>query len=403
MAEAKKALEWFSLARALLLSRHWRYGRPYLAKGVYALIPVVRPGLGTMAVDRWGRVYVDPSLPEKWSLEEGATVIRHEWEHLFRLHFLRGENKHGRRWNKATDLEINDDLQGEGMPLPEGVLLPEAMGFPKGLTAEEYYLLLEEKGEGEDTDPGPNPDPLGGNDGSGATGKRATWEEPPPGEKGAGEEAPGLSRAEIESLARAVAQDILDAQKAMGNVPGGLVRLAKALRERVNWRNALRAALRQGLARGAGQDDYSATRRSRIAPPGVILPGMAKKVTRVAMIVDTSGSMSNRLLGQALAEIGGVLKTLGEPVTVIATDAVAYSPQEITSLDKIQLQGGGGTDMGEGIAKALSLRPRPDLIVVLTDGITPWPNTPPPVPTLTVLLGSEGQAPSWGRAIRVEE
>ena len=33
--------------------------------------------------------------------------------------------------------------------------------------------------------------------------------------------------------------------------------------------------------------------------------------------------------------------------------------------------------MAEGIAQAVGLRPRPSIVVVLTDGFTPWPDEPP--------------------------
>lgn len=36
-----------------------------------------------------------------------------------------------------------------------------------------------------------------------------------------------------------------------------------------------------------------------------------------------------------------------------------------------------GTDLRTGFAKALRARPRPDVVVVLTDGQTPWPDRPP--------------------------
>jgi len=37
----------------------------------------------------------------------------------------------------------------------------------------------------------------------------------------------------------------------------------------------------------------------------------------------------------------------------------------------VKLLGGGGTDMGAGLARAAELRPKPDIIVVLTDGTLP--------------------------------
>src|SRR5437764_1272375 len=42
----------------------------------------------------------------------------------------------------------------------------------------------------------------------------------------------------------------------------------------------------------------------------------------------------------------------------------------------VQLTGGGGTDMRVGITAATRARPAPHVIVVLTDGDTPWPDEP---------------------------
>ena len=70
----------------------------------------------------------------------------------------------------------------------------------------------------------------------------------------------------------------------------------------------------------------------------------------------------------------------------------------------MQLIGGGGTDMGAGIAAAAALRPRPAVTVVLTDGFTPWPPGPPKGMRVVIgLLGEQAPtAPSWARAVRVE-
>ena len=61
--------------------------------------------------------------------------------------------------------------------------------------------------------------------------------------------------------------------------------------------------------------------------------------------------------------------------------------------------------MRVGIRAASRQRPRPDLIVVFTDGDTPWPETPPPASAvIAALLGRDRShlppTPAW--ATRVE-
>ena len=57
-----------------------------------------------------------------------------------------------------------------------------------------------------------------------------------------------------------------------------------------------------------------------------------------------------------------------------------------------------------GIQAALETRPRPDLVVLLTDGETGWPHRPTPVPLVAVILGRQRAklppTPAW--AVRVE-
>jgi hypothetical protein len=58
-----------------------------------------------------------------------------------------------------------------------------------------------------------------------------------------------------------------------------------------------------------------------------------------------------------------------------------------------------------GLVEAERLRPRPDLVVVLTDGYTPWPEAGPPgAAVIIALLGREHghlpPTPEW--AVRVE-
>jgi predicted metal-dependent peptidase len=124
------------------------------------------------------------------------------------------------------------------------------------------------------------------------------------------------------------------------------------------------------------------------------------------MVLDTSGSMSDRMLAQCLGEVGGVLRSLGvarQSLRVVCCDAQAYEAQRVLDAGDVQLLGGGGTDMGAGLAHAAALRPRPDLIVVLTDGYTPWPaRAPAGIRVVVGLLDPSGSTPPWAHPVLVD-
>jgi predicted metal-dependent peptidase len=124
------------------------------------------------------------------------------------------------------------------------------------------------------------------------------------------------------------------------------------------------------------------------------------------MVLDTSGSMSDGMLAQALGEVGGVLRSLGlgrRNLRVICCDAQAYGHQRVLDAREVRLLGGGGTDMGAGLRAAAGLRPRPDLVIVLTDGHTPWPSRAPDgVRVVVGLMDPQGRAPDWATTVLVD-
>jgi predicted metal-dependent peptidase len=144
----------------------------------------------------------------------------------------------------------------------------------------------------------------------------------------------------------------------------------------------------------------------------IILPSMRKPAPpAIAIIIDTSGSISSDEITIFLSEVDGIVKANGisQGVTVIPCDAEVGEIQKLRSrgaITSLRLQGGGGTDMGVGIAAAGQLRPTPKIIVVLTDGFTPWPDTlPKGVESMIVCLtvgDSLATAPSWAKKILIE-
>lgn len=254
------------------------------------------------------------------------------------------------------------------------------------------------------------PAPGAGHCGSCAHGQHEPWEDGPPGPG----TVSGISRAEAELIRRQVAEAIVriaQSSASRGAVPGHWRRWAdETLRPTVDWRHVLAGAIRAALADAMGAVDYSYRRPSRrhSASPDVVLPSLRQPMPEVAVVVDTSESMADRQIAQALAEVAGVLRAAGlrQGVRVLAVDTAVHSCRRVFRPEQVELQGGGGTDMAAGIAAALRLRPRPQVVIVLTDGLTPWPAEPPRGARVVVgQLGpgsSTSPVPEWARVVEVQ-
>jgi predicted metal-dependent peptidase len=209
-------------------------------------------------------------------------------------------------------------------------------------------------------------------------------------------------------VARNTARRIREHMRERGDTPAGWRRWADdVLEPSVNWRRQLAAHVRRGAAEVAGRVDFTYRRPSRRASaiPDVVLPSLRQPLPQVALVIDTSGSMSDAMLGRALGEVAGVLRSLGvarRNLRVIACDARAYQAQAVRDLGAIRLEGGGGTDMAAGLDAAVALRPRPDLIIVLTDGYTPWRSAPPGgIRVVVGLMDRGGRTPDWAETVLV--
>ena len=74
----------------------------------------------------------------------------------------------------------------------------------------------------------------------------------------------------------------------------------------------------------------------------------------------------------------------------------------MASADEIVLTGGGGTDRRVGIDAALRTRTPPDIVIVLTDGATPWPDRPPRARLIAGLIGHDPPAPpGWIQRVSI--
>ncbi|HET9966916.1 MAG TPA: VWA-like domain-containing protein [Streptosporangiaceae bacterium] len=420
----------------LAAARLWAASKfPYLATGLFGAEVSADPGSGTVSVDEGWRLRADPELTAGWSAAQLGSVLVHHVCHLLRTHGERAQGAGVRPdetgdWIRAADAEINDDLIPAGLDLPGQPVLPRDLGAGDGLLAEQYFAgicrpaspagaggngrtqgkggIAEGSGAGGDGGAGTQPRSVP----RGLGGTAGTWLDCGSGADGVprpGQGQDGLPRWQAELLRRQVAQDVIAHGKQPGTVPAGLLRWAEEiLNPKVDWRAVLAAELRRAVAEVCGAVDYSyrrPSRRASVTAP-VVLPALRRPVPEVAVVCDTSGSMTEDLLAMALAEVEGLLRALGlaRQVRVLACDTAVAPAQRVSSARQVQLTGGGGTDMGAGIAAAAALRPRPAVVVVLTDGYTPWPRLAPKgMRVVAGLLGEQApEAPTWARAVRVE-
>jgi predicted metal-dependent peptidase len=380
-------------------ARLWAASKmPYLANALFACTISADRGSGTIGIDRGWQVRTDPDVAADLDVEQLGRLLLHLVAHVLRDHAGRAERlgiparNQNARWNRCADAEINDDLVDADCVPGVAPDLPEDLSCDDGQLVEAYF---------ESADDGPRRWDCG----SGADAC------PRPGDRGG-----GIAAEQAELLRLAVAAEIhRQHAREPGTIAGGWLRWAEdVLPSRVDWRRVLAAEIRHAVATIVGNVDYSYRRPSRRAhlTPDVVLPRLVRPVPEVAIVCDTSGSMDEHLLGRALAEIEAMLQRAGlrqANVRVLAVDAAVQTVKRVSRASHVELAGGGGTDMGTGIEAAAALRPRPSVIIVLTDGYTPWPARPPRDARVIVGLlddggfGAEWPTPRWAKTIVIDE
>ncbi|ADR37734.1 hypothetical protein Ocepr_2286 (plasmid) [Oceanithermus profundus DSM 14977] len=401
----------------LVEEARWRVleALPFFSRLVLHMPVVATTKVPVLAVDQHGRLYYNPESFAALEEEERAGVVLHEVLHLALRHFDRaaeagvgpGDAYH---WNLAADLEVNPIAQ-RTFRLPAGAYLPSQIGLPPEGVAEEYYALLkrpdapqeadgsaqEEHGTDEGEEGGL---PMGpGSSSSAADGQARPWELAPD-----DPEHPGLLNPLVDVLIEESAREYQNSfQSGYGPFSHkALVAWAERILAppQVDWRTRLRRWVQNEVGRSSGgADDYTFQRlrnRGRL-----LLPRTEARKPRLALVIDTSASMGQEDFDQVLAEVKGILRA-ADDVHYFAVDAAVTAQGRLRSLRRLELRGGGATDMGAGIRAALEAGYRS--IVVLTDGGTGWPRGPERGERVMTVLtqGIYGRPPGWIETIALD-
>lgn len=379
---------------------------PYLAEALYTLVAVESDAISRMSCDEGWRIYINPNWLRAAPVHDiGAELVHLLW-HLLRDHSQRARSVGVDRataaaWQNAADITIEYSLSGDALSPAH---LPGASTFELdyGLSTEEYFALL----SGLPADADAN-EPRGDDAGCGscADGIPRAHEIP------ANSDVRAVTTIEAQAIRRRVAIEYQDHMRQRGHQPGDDLRWIKSILEpTVPWPLLLGRAVRGALGWAAGRGDYTYRRPSRRASsnPELVLPGQQRRIPRVAMIVDTSASVDDGLLERTLGEVDSVIAALGVPgtsVNVYSVDAAVHNVSQVRRARDIELVGAGGTDLRIGLIAAERQRPRPELVIIFTDGDTPWPETPP-IGSIVIaaILGRRHHelppTPPW--AVRVE-
>ncbi len=309
-----------------------------------------------------GEIYINPAA--NLSETEWRFVLGHEYLHAGLMHHKRSQGRDPYLWNVACDYVINDwlnEMDIGDMP-KEGLLYDETL---HGMSAEAIYdMIVKEvrkfrklatfRGYGKG-------DIVGGS---------------VPGFEGIGK---GVT---LDEFFKNSLREGLDFQmvRERGYLPAGLVEEIRALSmPPIPWEVELGKWFDEQFPPLEKHRTYARPSRRQGATPDIPRPSYRLQEQDLesrtfGVVVDTSGSVSTRELGQALGSIASYAVSKDVPFVRLvfcdaeATDAGYLAPEEIGG--RLEVTGRGGTVLQPGIDALKTAKdfPKTGPILIITDG-----------------------------------
>ena len=343
-------------------------------------------------------------LNELKSKTQRIAVLKHETLHLIFKHLFRNLiKKDPELMNIAADIVVNQYI-GE-WELPETAITLDTfpdMELDAEQSMEYYYERLSElkakmdtgKKNGKSKYPESQKafDSLYGNE---RHGDHSKWVD-----ESDLKSQPGLKEILENQLINAASRT---SSKSYGTLPGEIKRaidtIVESRKPKLDWKRQLRL-----FASSHGKTYVSQTMK-RISKRYGTRPGIRiKRLNRIVVVIDTSGSIDNETLMLFLAEIEGIRRT-GAEITVIESDCEVQNVYSYRRGKEISMKGGGGTDFDPAFEYINSRKSGLfDACVYLTDGYAPEPNIKPRTSLLWVLTpdGDDKDHLKWGRRVVIK-
>ena len=352
---------------------------PFFASLLLKHPMVVTELIETAAVDSSGTIFINPSFAEELTVEELVFLFAHEVMHVVYAHRLRMGNRDHEVWNNACDAVINAMLKDCNVgKIPEGGILID--GITHKSTAEEVYvkLMSNKKQQGNcgyankvadltQNTPGQNQQGSSGQQGQGQDGNS---------------QASNSGRQPTdEEVRKAIAdgkQELAQAYNAMRmrGIGGGAIEkyVGEALASRMPWHKIM-----ENYFHAKCEQKTQWTRPNKRYLDTAYMPRRARfpSMGRVVIGIDTSGSISDEEIKKFIGHVDRIVEDCHpESVDILyVTEEVEHTEHYEDGDYPIEAQQNrwcGGTDMREVVHWAENNCPDADLVVVFTDGWTPF-------------------------------
>tara|TARA_B000000475_G_C15998969_1_gene448125 strand:+ start:146 stop:1321 length:1176 start_codon:yes stop_codon:yes gene_type:complete len=341
------------------------------------------------------KILVNEKFLSSLKSSEQNALLLHEVLHMALLHVTRRGQRDPFIWNIAADIVVNDlILRNTKFKLPDGAVSNKKYTdksveyIYEDLLKDDKYkkikfkswfldILDQKKKENEKNEEG----------------KRLTEDEI--------EEVESFWRDKLEVLKNA---DQFDSNnKSQGTIPAGMgIEIESILEPEVDWRHALWKYV------GKTPADFDDLDR-RFFYRGLYLEGLLTEALNVSVCIDTSGSVSDRLLEQFFAELKGILRSYPHvKCNLFYGDTELFGPYPIESIEEIpKAMGRGGTSF-EPFFKYLEKNDN-NLIgshrvsIYFTDGYGDFPTKEPIDPTMWLVCkdGLESRHFPFGEVVRI--
>jgi predicted metal-dependent peptidase len=380
-----------------------------------------------------GRILVNPKFfTVDMPLNQRVFIIEHELLHWIYSHPFMSEAK-DKNFNLAADLAINSLLDFQQKDLLAGAITPKSLAQmiqsiigvpvippPEKASSLQYYewikmllkLLPPSEGDGSEATDGSSGQGSSqgsqgqdqGNSGGGSSGQapqKKNKRKPPNSRQPGGVGSKGLQTPQdvvkseadrinhdhwhssdpqtAEHAQQRLAQDVSEAQGRMtseeiqkhcGSIRGELEQILKAAKKaEIPWHQKLKKFV--GVCGAIKlKATHSQCNKYGMPPKVKMLPG-----TKILVMIDTSGSMSDRELSAVLAEVEAIHKQ-GVGVDILQFDYEVQDVAPFKKRNKYKIYGRGGTDFVNPFKwlKANYKRQRYSGCIVLTDGYAAFPS-----------------------------